>query len=160
MIVFCPSCAGFTGSLLHIWKDEVGDVQDIPQGDGGDQGDPLMPLLFSLAMHPSLVSTGPQCVLDETENLQHPLWFANEIHVVQKGKKLFTFSEEITHSRITVHCGKTQLWNRSGTTPRGCEDLTRAARALNPDVQSFGEETVQQGVVVLRSPVTNSSRRS
>ena len=43
---------------LHIWEDEVGDVQDIPQGEGGDQGDPLMPLLFSLAMHPSLVSTG------------------------------------------------------------------------------------------------------
>ena len=35
------------------------------------------------------------------------------------------------HSRISVHCGKTQLWNRSGTTPRGCE-LTRAARVLNP----------------------------
>ena len=48
-------------------EDEVGDVQDIPQGEGGDQGDPLMPLLFSLAMHPSLVSTGD--LLGEGEKL-------------------------------------------------------------------------------------------
>ena len=40
----------------HIWEDEVGEVQDIPQGEGGDQGDPFMPLLFSLALHPSLRS--------------------------------------------------------------------------------------------------------
>ena len=28
----------------------------IPQGEGGEQGDPLMPLLFSLGMHPALVA--------------------------------------------------------------------------------------------------------
>ena len=40
----------------------------------------------------------PQSVLDQTENLQHPLWFANKIHVVQRGKKFFTFSEEIARA--------------------------------------------------------------
>ena len=43
---------------LNVWEDEVGEVQDVPQGEGGDQGDPFMPLLFSLAVRPSLVSTG------------------------------------------------------------------------------------------------------
>ena len=60
------------------------------------------------------------------------------------------------HSRISVHCGKTQLWNRSGTTPRGCEDLTRAARVLNPDAVVWrGDHRLPavQGVVVLGSPV-------
>ena len=28
-------------------EDETGNVKDIPQGEGGEQGDPLMPLLFA-----------------------------------------------------------------------------------------------------------------
>ena len=28
----------------------------IPQGEGGEQGDPLMPMLFSLGMHPAVVA--------------------------------------------------------------------------------------------------------
>ena len=42
---------------IFLWEDEVGDVHDIPQGEGGEQGDPLMPLLFSLAQHVALVAT-------------------------------------------------------------------------------------------------------
>ena len=38
----------------HLWEDEVGDTQEIPQGEGGEQGDPFMPLLFSLGQHPAL----------------------------------------------------------------------------------------------------------
>ena len=61
------------------------------------------------------------------------------------------------HSRTSVHCSKTQLWNRSVTTPRGCEDLTRAARALNPEAVVWRGDhrlpVVQQGVVVLGSLV-------
>ena len=30
----------------YFWDDEMGDTQVIPQGEGGEQGDPLMPLLF------------------------------------------------------------------------------------------------------------------
>ena len=32
----------------YIWEDEVGDVWHVCQGGSGEQGDPLMPLLFSL----------------------------------------------------------------------------------------------------------------
>ena len=32
----------------------MGDPQMIPQGEGGEQGDPLMPLLFSLGQHSAL----------------------------------------------------------------------------------------------------------
>ena len=44
---------------IFLWEDEVGDVHDIHQGEGGKQGDPLMPLLFSLAQHAVLVATQP-----------------------------------------------------------------------------------------------------
>ena len=30
----------------NLWEDELGVVHDIQQGDGGEQGDALMPMLF------------------------------------------------------------------------------------------------------------------
>ena len=38
----------------HMWENEMGEVHDIAQGEGGEQGDPLMPLLFSLGQHARL----------------------------------------------------------------------------------------------------------
>ena len=38
----------------YLWEDEMGNTQEIPQGEGGEQGDPLMPMLFSLGEHPAL----------------------------------------------------------------------------------------------------------
>ena len=31
----------------YLWDDSSGVTHTIPQGEGGEQGDPLMPLLFS-----------------------------------------------------------------------------------------------------------------
>ena len=42
-----PSC--------YKWKDSARICHDIHQREGGEQGDPLMPLLFSLAIHDALV---------------------------------------------------------------------------------------------------------
>ena len=41
---------------VFFWEDETGEVHHIQQGEGGEQGDPLMPLLFCLAQHPALVA--------------------------------------------------------------------------------------------------------
>ena len=38
----------------YTWRDEAGQVHQIPQAEGVEQGDPLSPLLFSLAIHASL----------------------------------------------------------------------------------------------------------
>ena len=37
----------------HSWEDDAGEVHSIPQGEGGEQGDPLMLLLFLLGSTPS-----------------------------------------------------------------------------------------------------------
>ena len=34
----------------HFWEDDCGITHDILQGEGGEQRDPLMPLLFSLGL--------------------------------------------------------------------------------------------------------------
>ena len=38
----------------YLWEDEMGNTHEIPQGEEGEQGDPLMPILFSLGEHPAL----------------------------------------------------------------------------------------------------------
>ena len=38
----------------HVWEDAEGRGQQVWQHEGGEQGDPLMPSLFSLAVHNSL----------------------------------------------------------------------------------------------------------
>ena len=38
----------------YLWEDESGNVHRIHQGEGGEQGDALMPLLFSLGQHSAL----------------------------------------------------------------------------------------------------------
>ena len=52
-----PFVRHFYGSpSAYLWEDEAGETHLIPQGEGGEQGDPLMPMLFSLGMHPALMA--------------------------------------------------------------------------------------------------------
>ena len=51
----------------YSWEDDVGEKHLIWQGEGGEQGDPLMPLLFSLAMHNALADV--KSLLHEDEHL-------------------------------------------------------------------------------------------
>ena len=45
----------FYGSpSTYLWEDELGTTEDIAQGEGGEPGDPLMPLLFALGQHAAL----------------------------------------------------------------------------------------------------------
>ena len=40
----------------YRWQDAVGVTHQVHQVEGGEQGDPLMPLLFSLAIHDALMA--------------------------------------------------------------------------------------------------------
>ena len=47
-----PFVRCFCGSpSTYLWEDEMGVTQNIQQGEGGEQGDPLMPMLFALGQH-------------------------------------------------------------------------------------------------------------
>ena len=50
-----PFVRSFNGSpSSYLWEDSSSITHTIPQGEGGEQGDPLMPLLFSLGQHAAL----------------------------------------------------------------------------------------------------------
>ena len=41
----------YSSPSTFLWEDDVGIVHRIPQGEGGEQRDPLMPLFFALGQH-------------------------------------------------------------------------------------------------------------
>ena len=61
------------------------------------------------------------------------------------------------HAKITLHFGKTVIWNKSGRAPEGVEVLEEAARRVDPSAVVWrGNPDLpndRQGVVVLGTPV-------
>ena len=52
-----PFVLQFSGSpSSYLWEDSEGVVHEVLQGEGGEQGDALMPALFSLGQHDTLVA--------------------------------------------------------------------------------------------------------
>ena len=59
----------------YLWEDDAGTVHHIVQGEGGEQGDPLMPLLFALGQHGAL-----QAVQDSLGPTERLLAFQDDVH--------------------------------------------------------------------------------
>ena len=50
----------------YLWEDAEGTVHTVEQGEGGEQGDPLMSLLFSLGQHAALEAAHSRMRTGET----------------------------------------------------------------------------------------------
>ena len=100
-------------------------TQSIPQGEGGEQGDPLMPMLFALGQHGALEATQARLGAGD-----YVFAYLDDIYTATGPARLdgahVAVEEELwSHARIHLHHGKTQVWNRGGTEPSGMEVLTR-----------------------------------
>ena len=49
----------------YLWQDDMDVVHEVHEGEGGEQGDALMPALFSLGQHNALVAAQQQLGHDE-----------------------------------------------------------------------------------------------
>ena len=106
----------------------MGNVHEVAQGEGGEQGDPLMPALFSLGLHPALAAVQER--LSAGERL---LAFLDDICIVCRPTRVLEVHRILEEECIQVHHGKTHVWNRGGIRPEGIEILTRIARISDPD---------------------------
>ena len=118
-----------------LWEDSMGTVHHIPQGEGGEQGDPLMPLLYALGQHSALVAVSERLRDDEIL-----FAFLDDLHVKTSPERAVEahriLSEELWwHVKIRLNQGKTCIWNQVGQMPVGCERLEAAARAENPEAR-------------------------
>ena len=129
-----PSC--------YKWVDSEGMRHDIQQHEGGEQGDPLMPLLFSLAIHNALAE-----VLEYLEPGEHLFAFLDDVCAISlphRTCEIYNLLAETLQARagIQLHEGKTRTWNRAGTPPPNMDDL--GPDVWNPD-----------GIKILGTPVGN-----
>ena len=107
---------------------------------GSEQGDPLMPLLFSLAIHNALEEVRGQ--MQEEELL---FAFLDDIYIVSspvRTRAIYDLLQDHLHrmAGIQLHEGKTRVWNRAGVCP--------------PNVADLGDEVWSpRGVKILGTPV-------
>ena len=141
----------------YLWDDDEGVTHEIRQGEGGEQGDAMMPLLCALGQHQALRSVQSQ--LRPSEGL---LAFHDDIYVVTSPERtceVHTILREALwdNSRIQIHVGKTQIWNRAGVVPRDFDKLLRAARLVDPHAKLwFGDMAAppeERGIRVLGAPL-------
>ena len=129
----------------------------IDRGEGGEQGDPLMPLLFAVGQHPALVAT--QARLEAKEWI---FAYLDDINILTRPERVgavyATLQEELLrHAHIRIHWrGKTHVWNVAGIEPRVCNALQRITEASDPSASVWRGADIpshRQGIRVLGAPV-------
>ena len=124
----------------YHWVDDEGRHREIRQQEGGEQGDPLMPLLFSLAVHNALQEVQAELLPGE--------WlfaFLDDVYALstpERCRKIYDLlADRLLHrAGIRLHTGKTRTWNRAAEVPERMEEL--GANVWNPE-----------GLKVLGTPV-------
>ena len=76
----------------------MGVVHDVVQGEGGEQGDPLMPALFALGQHRALVAVRERLRPDE-----HLLAFLDDVYIVCRPDRVVHI-----HAMLRLSCGTTR----------------------------------------------------
>ena len=153
-----PFVRQFYGSpSSFLWDDACGNTHDIFQGEGGEQGDPLMPALYSLGQHRALEAVARR--LYPTERL---FAFLDDLYVVCRPDRVVDVqhilaAELWSHAKIQILHGKTQVWNRGGVESTEIETLQAAAQVSVPDALVWrGDPTlpeVEQGMKILGTPL-------
>ena len=134
----------------YLWVDDGGHVHRITQADGGEQGDPLMPALFSPGLDFALRAFQTELVAGERVAA-----FLDDIYVTAQPNRIRALFDRLAHhlhsrTGIQLHQGKTQVWNASGILPPGITSLTQSAAVWVGDHELPRR---QQGLRVLGLPI-------
>ena len=140
-----PFVRMFCGSpSSYLWEGDSG-VTTIEQGEGREQGDPTMPLLFSLGQHAALHAV--QGRLEAGERL---FAFLDDIWVVTAPDRVgpaYIAICEASWARIRVHVGKTKVWNSGSPKPPGLHTTARELQTCTfqgPSLQKHHENSTRR----------------
>ena len=143
---------GVSNKLNYTWLDADGCEHDIAQGQGGEQGDPLMPALYSLAVHPALEASAANLRDGETISA-----FLDDTYVVAPPERVAavhaTLQEALwSHARRQLNAGKTRIWNAAGEEPPDIAHLqVQGGDTIWTGAWSL--PSCQQGILVLGAPL-------
>ena len=103
------------------------------QGEGGEQGRPLdAHVVCTWAAQGFAGNSGTS--LGRGARLRFPGRYPCGVHAGKGRKRLHIIQQELfAHARISVHHGKTQVWNRGRIVPQDIDIITAAARVQVPD---------------------------
>lgn len=135
----------------YLWYDAAGTCHPIHQHEGGEQGDPLMPGLYAVAVAPALQETHRALLPGEAL-----LAYLDDTYILcapERTRVLYEHLEQALrrHANVTLHQGKTRMWNASGASPTAWPPAPPDA----PPLWVGGPDTppAEQGVTVLGTPI-------
>ena len=134
-----------------VWVDDTGESHVITQGEGGEQGDPLMPALFCLGLHGALSSAAHE--LQPGEQL---VAYLDDIYLLtqrERARRMYDVvtGEMRTHAGVEANLGKTECWSSGGgAAPPGIAELGVAGTA---PVWKGDLPLASRGVEVLGAPL-------
>ena len=143
----------YGSASTHWWDDDEWVTHELVQGEGGEQGDLLMPALYALGQHRALVAVSDQLL--PTERL---LAFLDDLFVLCNPHRVANVQQALwEHFRISAHQEKTQIWNRAGEAPKRWRALTAAAPLVETEAAVWRNDPSMppsaQGVKVLGTPL-------
>ena len=150
LIPFIMSTYG-EGSV-YIWTDNENSARHIHQGEGGEQGDALMPALFCLGLHDALERANAN--LRPGEKL---LAYLDDVYIISSPDRARAVYDNVTqeissHIGIQVNFGKTECWSPAGGPPPvGIAELD--APAPLPPVWKGNLTSEHNGIEILGSPI-------
>ena len=113
----------YVAPSTYSWFDDEGQRHTVTQAEGGEQGDPLMPLLFSIGIQGAL-----EDVADAMRPDEQICAFLDDVYIVCQPERVRVLYDRLAESLIRVagtHLreGKTRVWNASGTVPGNVVEL-------------------------------------
>ena len=125
----------YASPSTYTWYDE-GAAHNVHQGEGGEQGDPLMPAFYALAQHPAL-----QDLHTQLQDGEAVFAFLDDVYVVAPPERVRVLYDALAaalwaHARIRQHKGKTRIWNAAGEEPPNIADLAADSEPTGPSPRS------------------------
>ena len=143
----------YSSPSSYVWYDRHCEAHHVAQGEGGEQGDPLMPCLFAAALHPALtaiqqaMAPGDGCLafLDDVYLLTRP----------ERAVPTFRLARDaiLRHAGINLHQGKTRVWNKAGSAPANIHTLQPVEQNARIWVGDQTLPPAEQGLQVLGAPI-------
>ena len=138
----------YTQPSTYVWQDNTNTPHLITQAEGGEQGDPLMPALFSLGQHAAIQAAHSQ--LQAGESL---FAYLDDIYAIVEPDRVKPVYDLLahhlyTHAHIQLNSGKTRVWNAAGVPPPNLEPLGPDVWVADPALPLD-----QQGLTVLGAPL-------
>ena len=93
----------YTETSHYVWHDGDGQPHMVTQDEGGEQGDPLMPALFSLGQHQALQAAHEQLQAGETLCA-----FLDDIYVTVSSERVRPVYQSINQSNL--HARGQPIW--------------------------------------------------